>query len=264
MRRKTRKTRLFLISFLFLLILATGYAYLETTLKISGYVTGYFNNYDFIIDNNSNPYLEINNYTVNNWYENKEYKYQFSFKVKNIGNITFDNFNAILTFNDKITNVTTWNYDYEYNKEILKLIKDSINFTPNYETEVSFIVTSKNSNLKLSRIKLETISNQEINDKIIVTFIKSNSWGNYTIQYNVNVKNNSDKKINSWYIEVDLGNAIFVSGWNGKFEQNNNILKINNETHNGTINSGNTVTFGIQLNADSPNYIPSNYVVKTR
>lgn len=263
MRRKRPKIKIILISFLFLLLLGTGYAYFETSLNINGYVTS--TNNGFIIDKESNPYLVIRDYKVNSWIEKRDYNYQFSFKIKNTGTFTYGNFKATLTFNTSIRTISLLNYNYQLNKEVLIITKDNINLTPNSEIEVIFIITSKSNNLILNKIKLEAnIINEEPNDKIIVTFIKDTSWGNYTIQYNVNVKNTGDKNINSWNIEVILDNATYVSGWNAKFEASNNILKISNDTYNGNINIGNTVTFGMQLNTASPDYIPSYYTVTTR
>ncbi len=266
MRRRKPKIKVILITFLFLLLCSTAYAYLETSLSIKGSVMGNYNNDGYVIDPGSNPYLEINNLTVNSWTEGNQYKYQFRFKLKNIGNITYDNFKVILTFSSNITGVNIWDYEYSFDQQILNVIKGSTNFTPNYEVEVNFIVSSNSNNLKINRIKLEvdTSSNPVPSDKVIVTFAKGNSWGNYTIQYNVTVKNESDKKINSWTLDIVLNNASYISGWSAKFETIGNTLRVKNETYNGEIAIGNSVTFGLQLNATSANYIPEEYSVSTR
>ena len=139
MRRRKPKIKVILITFLFLLLCSTAYAYLETSLSIKGSVMGNYNNDGYVIDPGSNPYLEINNLTVNSWTEGNQYKYQFRFKLKNIGNITYDNFKVILTFSSNITGVNIWDYEYSFDQQILNVIKGSTNFTPNYEVEVNFI-----------------------------------------------------------------------------------------------------------------------------
>ncbi len=262
---KRKKLKYFLIAFLFFITLSINYAYLSTSLKIKGNVKGNYRD-QYVIDSNSNPYLEVTDLNINNWQESNFYKYQYKFNVKNTGTTTYDNFKVTLNHNSNIENINIWNYEYLLNKKELTIIKENCNLKPNDKIEVNYIVSSYNNKFKISKIKLEVNTNtEEVDyDKVLVKFQPTNSWGNYTVQYNVTITNNSPNKINSWNIELPLNNISYVNGWNAKFETINNTLIIKNESYNQIIQRNSSVTFGLQLNTTSPTYIPNSYRLSVR
>lgn len=267
MRRKKSKIKFILIAFLFLILCGVSYSYLETSLQIKGTVISQFNEYGYIIDPKSNPYFNVNSFIVNKWQENNIHKYQFDFKVKNIGNITYNNIHIIFTCNSTINDVSIWNYEYEVKDKVLDISSASINMRPNSEINVSFILSTTNNNFTINKIKLDVdpVQSEPEIGTVLLEFIKSNSWGNFTIQYNVKVTNNTNKRITAWTIEIPLEeNVRYISGWNALFNVNNNTLTIRNESYNAIIEVGKSATFGLQINAPVDNYIPKNYKINIR
>ncbi|MDD3392015.1 MAG: cellulose binding domain-containing protein [Bacilli bacterium] len=265
MRRK-RKTKIILIIVLILTMSQVAYAYLKTSLNITGQVGG---NYDdsYVLDNNSTKDLTITNLEVNSWQNGNIYYYQYTFNVNNVSSIDYDNFKLLLNFSADVLVTNIWNYSYEEEGSSITIINNSYDLNTNNTLIVSFILQTSVSNLKLIKIKIS--ANKDTNlvtsDQMQVTFNKTNSWGTYTYQYEVIITNNSGNKITYWQIELILPNTtIFKSGWGATYEMNNSVLTIKNASYNGRIENKSSVTIGLQLTTTDVNFKPSNYSVLIR
>ncbi len=268
MRRRKYNLKLIFSIFLILLLVNVTYAYLRSSLEIKGTVYGnQVTSHGYIVDRESNPNLDIVDFGYNYWLDSGMFKFHYNFKVKNVGNVDLDNFKLILTFNSNVENLDMWSYTYGFNENIININAPSVNLTVGREIEISFIAGSYNEDFKLNKIKLDvdtTIEEPE-ESNVLVNFTKSNSWGSYTIQYNAEVINNTGKRINSWTIDVTLDEgASYVSGWNGIFSQEGNILTIKNASYNGVIEVDRSVSFGLQITSPTADYVPSDYKVFVR
>lgn len=262
-KRKKRSKLIYLI--IIVLMLSTSYALLSQSLSIKGIVKGiYFEGYT--IDKESNPNITVSNLKRNSWQEGSNYKYQITFTVKNISNEVLDNYKLILTFNSPIIDVSIWNHNYEIDDRKL-IVKSQSQLAVNQNIEVSFIITVGINNLILAKIKTESITTTEEIDPnlFLVTFNRSNGWGNYTYQYNVTVQNKTNTSLVYWQINVELPSGTnFNSGWNAIFSQTENILTIKNESYNGQLAPNQSASFGIQLNTNIQNFVPNKYTVMVR
>lgn len=96
--------------------------------------------------------------------------------------------------------------------------------------------------------KLVKQSNPELN--LSLTYNKS-VWGTnpYTIQYDVKLKNNSNKVVNGWeiYINLNEDNISIENCWNVKCSIENNKLILENVDYNQNIGIDGELTFGVQL-----------------
>ncbi len=265
-----KKKRLYQVTFIltiFILIISVSYAYLSTQLNITGQVRGITQNTDFIIDPDSNPNLRINKPTINKWQENNKYKYQYTFILSNIGNIDYDNFTVTIWFNNNITLENSWNYTFTTKTNVLTIINTQYDLLANNSLEIGFIVYSNKANLSIQKIKLEAkTTTQEIDpSKFIVVFNRTNGWGSYTYQYSVQLTNKTGQQITYWQLDIVLPTGTtFVSGWNGIFEVKGSSLIVKNESYNGRLNNDESTSFGMQLNTNIVNYLPSNPKVTIR
>jgi len=246
---------------IFLLFISISYAYLSTQLNISGSVKGITQNTDFIIDPDSNPNLRINKPTINKWQEGNRYKYQYNFILSNIGDIDYDNFTVTIWFSHNITVENCWNYDESLKNDVLTINNIKYDLLANNSLEIGFIVSSNKSNLTIKKVKLEakTTTEQVDPSKFEVVFTRTGGWGNYTYQYDVKLTNKTGQKITFWQIEITLPEGTtYVTGWNGIFEVNDTILIIKNTSSNGRLNNNSSTSFGLQLNTNIVNYLPTN------
>ena len=63
--------------------------------------------------------------------------------------------------------------------------------------------------------------------------------------YNAFITNNTDETIDSWTVEFKVPKGFDLSSqWNGVFEVKGTKVTVNNESYNGTIESGQTASFG--------------------
>lgn len=83
---------------------------------------------------------------------------------------------------------------------------------------------------------------------------KSSSWeegGKKCGGYEIVITNNGDT-VNSWTAKVTVpGNTKLMSQWNGIFSISGNTMTVKNESYNGTIEKGKSVSFGFNYSADA-------------
>lgn len=87
-----------------------------------------------------------------------------------------------------------------------------------------------------------------------VQWNKSSSWeegGRKCGGYEIVITNNCDT-VNSWTAKVTVpGNTKLMSQWNGIFSISGNTMTVKNESYNGTIEKGKSVSFGFNYSADA-------------
>ena len=87
-----------------------------------------------------------------------------------------------------------------------------------------------------------------------VQWKKSSSWeegGKKCGGYEIVITNNGDT-VNSWTAKVTVpGNTKLISQWNGIFSISGNTMTVKNESYNGTIEKGKSVSFGFNYSADA-------------
>lgn len=87
-----------------------------------------------------------------------------------------------------------------------------------------------------------------------VQWKKSSSWeegGKKCGGYEIVITNNGDT-VNSWTAKVTVpGNTKLKSQWNGIFSISGNTMTVKNESYNGTIEKGKSVSFGFNYSADA-------------
>lgn len=87
-----------------------------------------------------------------------------------------------------------------------------------------------------------------------VQWKKSSSWeegGKKCGGYEIVITNNGDT-VNSWMAKVTVpGNTKLMSQWNGIFSISGNTMTVKNESYNGTIEKGKSVSFGFNYSADA-------------
>lgn len=87
-----------------------------------------------------------------------------------------------------------------------------------------------------------------------VQWKKSSSWeegGKKCGGYEIVITNNGDT-VNRWTAKVTVpGNTKLMSQWNGIFSISGNTMTVKNESYNGTIEKGKSVSFGFNYSADA-------------
>lgn len=87
-----------------------------------------------------------------------------------------------------------------------------------------------------------------------VQWKKSSSWeegGRKCGGYEIVITNNGDT-VNSWTAKVTVpGNTKLMSQWNGIFSISGNTMTVKNESYNGTIEKGKSVSCGFNYSADA-------------
>lgn len=87
-----------------------------------------------------------------------------------------------------------------------------------------------------------------------VQWKKSSRWeegGKKCGGYEIVITNNGDT-VNSWTAKVTVtGNTKLMSQWNGIFSISGNTMTVKNESYNGTIEKGKSVSFGFNYSADA-------------
>lgn len=270
MRRNIKKYKflkfIFIISIL-IMIIGISYAYLSTSLNISGDVKGSYSSTGFIIDEGSNPNLTITQSDLTRWTQSGLNYYHYTFNLKNIGNVDYDNFKVTFTFNSNIDMQDVWVHDYVLNNNVLIITNTNYDLKKNKSAQIGFIVSSNNPILNVVKIKLEASTEAEEIDpsKFKVEFIKTGGWGNYTYQYDVKLTNLTGNRTTYWQLDITLPEGTtYVSGWNGIFETNGNILTVKNASHNGRLNNNESTSFGLQISTNIINFIPTNIKIIVR
>lgn len=118
-------------------------------------------------------------------------------------------------------------------------------------------VTSVDSSVTESDTSSDTSEQEESNtsaSNFTVQWKKSSDWeegGKKCGGYEIVITNNGDT-VNSWTANVTVpGNTKLMSQWNGIFSISGNTMTVKNESYNGTIEKGKSVSFGFNYSADA-------------
>lgn len=118
-------------------------------------------------------------------------------------------------------------------------------------------VTSVDSSVTESDTSSDTSEQEESNtsaSNFTVQWKKSSDWeegGKKCGGYEIVITNNGDT-VNSWTAKVTVpGNTKLMSQWNGIFSISGNTMTVKNESYNGTIEKGKSVSFGFNYSADA-------------
>lgn len=101
------------------------------------------------------------------------------------------------------------------------------------------VATADKEKVSAEESKNEVGSIQGYSGELQYTAIVSNSWeaeGKSFYQYNITLKNNSDKEISEWKVELSFSDSFTLSdGWNGNYTEKGNILEITSKDYNGQV-----------------------------
>ncbi|WP_206189965.1 cellulose-binding domain-containing protein, partial [Streptomyces griseoruber] len=93
-----------------------------------------------------------------------------------------------------------------------------------------------------------------------VAYTVQNQWDT-GFTANVTVTNNSAAKT-SWSVKwAYAGNQKITNGWNAKITQSGTAVTANNETYNGTLPNGGSVSFGFQGSYSGSNAVPASFTL---
>ena len=84
----------------------------------------------------------------------------------------------------------------------------------------------------------------------VLTYTVDNSWADgstnmFGVQFGIT--NNTDSAVNGWKLVLDVEGLDSVSGWNGTFSPNKNVLTVTDAGYNGDIYAGGTIVIGCNL-----------------
>ncbi|MCE3252249.1 MAG: benzene 1,2-dioxygenase [Cellvibrio sp.] len=119
--------------------------------------------------------------------------------------------------------------------------------------------SSANSSARVSSIRSATSSSaSSINSGgLNCTAAIVNNWGS-GYQLDVRVHNSGPAPVNGWNVTLTFGeNPQRTGGWNATFGGSGNLITAGNVNWNGTIASGQSVTFGVQGNHDGSFVAPA-------
>ncbi|MFB7330126.1 glycoside hydrolase family 6 protein [Streptomyces adustus] len=93
-----------------------------------------------------------------------------------------------------------------------------------------------------------------------VAYSVQNQWDT-GFTANVTVTNNSAAK-SSWAVKwAYAGNQKITNGWNAKITQSGTAVTANNESYNGTLATGGSVSFGFQASYSGTNALPTTFTL---
>ncbi|HEY8464403.1 MAG TPA: cellulose-binding domain-containing protein [Bacillota bacterium] len=88
-----------------------------------------------------------------------------------------------------------------------------------------------------------------------------NDWGSGAT-VNIAIKNNGSAVINGWTLAFSFpGNQKITNLWCAKYSQSGAAVTVSNESWNGSIAPGGTVTFGFNISYSGSNAKPSDFTL---
>lgn len=225
---------------------------------------------DIEIVNNEGLKVSFNK---NSWRNEEYYYYQYDITINNPG--VKDVNGWILSFDvpDDLEVVGLWGPTYKIINGALIITNNKSQATISAGTSVSFSlqVRTKDENFKIDEIDINrniigNISNTAVyngdkTDGLDISFDLENYWGvvgDYYLQFSINISNNTNDKINDWYIRFSIPNGASIEEyWNvNVIEESNNKILLTSTGHNDEIISNSTITAGIIIRCSDLNFIP--------
>lgn len=272
-RKLNKEISISKIVFIFILctlMLSVGYSLLSQDLSIGGTANMVFEEDDDNDFNNDSLKLA---YVTNSWSSNYKTYFQYDFTLSNISLDTIENWKIVIDIPEDCEYVNGWSAEYEISDSKLTITPTSYNQILTSESSITFgiqIATTDN-NFIINKVNIngDTIEkdndnsdNEEIeneaNNNLDLSFIRSNYWGNegdYYIQYDIDVSNNTSEDINPWSFQFELPDgASIIHNWNCNYVNADGIVTISPVSHNQNLIVGSKTTIGIQINSPILNF----------
>lgn len=264
-RRKKRNIFKLLLFLLFLFVsFGVGYAYFSTSLNLSGTLIGGYGNQQIVYAAGHDNRVAVTQPTLTKWTSGSDYIYSFTFNVSNVGTKDFIGFNLELTSNQTITNIVTWNYDFNFTAYKVTVIGGSVALAVGTNKDVTVVIHSNSNNLSLLTMKVVAFEagggEEASSDDLEVTFVKNGGWGSnpYIIPFNVTVKNTGSQNISGWSFTIELpAGTTLDSSWSSTTEIDGNKLIVSSVDWNGKLNVNASTSFGVTFQSMTADYFPT-------
>ncbi len=92
--------------------------------------------------------------------------------------------------------------------------------------------------------------------ELLVYVDTANSWGDKPVfhQLTITLANTTNKDINGWSVQIQVGNAALTEGWNGNYSIKNGVLTVSNVDYNAIVPAGGTQEIGCILSGVTGDY----------
>lgn len=264
-RRRLINLRTFLVASLIpLLLVSVGYALFSQNLSLQGKGTA--------VVSSSSGGLVVS-WTRSMWQSGSRWSYNMNGTITNNGTAASTSWEIVVQLPASISGVSCWGGDCTVSGTTLTIANLSYNgsIAPGSSTTLGVSFTSSSNTVSFDNA---TITINGSNDEtqfvtisgltVDMTFKKQwQSGSNYVKQYNVVVANASGVKVKAWRVEVSNwdNTTHSVSGiWNAGYTSEPSQLVM---TSQGSLNTGASVSFGVQLSVPSSSWTPT-YVVRGR
>ncbi len=262
--KRNRAIYIFFVFSFWVLFISVGYSLLSQNLTIIG-------KGNLVINEPELPDYSTE-YTEESWGSGNLYFYNFYITITNNTDKAIYGWNLLIDVPSDTQISSYWDTTSVLEGNKLTLINLNYNGYIDGKKSVTIGITLKTSvaNLKLENIEViipkeeeePTPEGPENPDEIaglIAELIKVNSWqssGYYITQYDLKIKNNSNKNILSWEVVLLIGNSTVLNYWNVTTRIEDQILYLNNVSYNGKINIGSELVIGFQMQSliSNPTY----------
>lgn len=269
-RKKQKKKFKFIVLISILLVtvlIIPAYAYMQQQLGIEGKT--------LILDTSNDEACNGNvTYEIETWSNGNLNYYKLTFKITNIGVEDYNYWDVYFDVPDD-TELSTYSSteaerignkikasNVVYNGNIkagestsfeIQLTTNATNYEPTTISLNNCVSSSEgdNSGGSSNDNDIEKIEGIDIEFKVV------GSYGNYTYQYDVIVKNNSKNKIDGWNFKIKKpANTKLTNAWNANYIIKEEEIEFSNADYNNVIDVDQSVMFGIIMETDIYGYIP--------
>lgn len=258
--KKKRKRRIILFSIIFLLTLfvAPAYAYLSQQLKLSGR--------SYILVEGNDVACEGNiTYLIENWKNGEQIYYKLTFTILNNSAEDYNFWDVYFDVPEDTSLVSYSSTEAEIIGSRVKASNAVYNANIKAGESASFEIqlATKKENYEPTIITINNCTADVNNDStgdhenLLVEFKVTNSYGNYTYQYDVIITNNSSTTLRGWNFSIEKPvNIILSNAWNTNYIIKDSHIEFSNLEYNATIEPGQSVSFGAVITTDDINYKP--------
>ena len=251
----------------------SSYTYENGTLIIPN-VTG-----DLKIVNSGN--LKVT-YTENSWNDGTYYYHQYDFKLENIGTTDIDGWKIAFKVPNDTEIIGAWNVNTELNSGVLAISNSNTNSIIKSGESLIFVIQikTKDKEYKIGDIGIngedlptnpDDEDNNEDNDDtptydgektegLDVKFKLVAYWGNegdYYLQYDVNLYNNTSNNMKDWYLKFSVPKGTTMEHyWNCNYVLENNTIILTSAGFNNELQPQSSTTLGIIINTPDSTFVP--------
>lgn len=236
------------------ILMGTGYSYFKQALNLGGTTTI------------AKKEIEENKCSVSitktyrTWSNGDTTTYDYSFEMTNKRDEPMYFWTVYFDIPDDAT-VTSSASEYKIENGKLYLSSISYNSYLDKDATVTFgaaITTSYEFNIEEVMVSNCDISeNNQVNTDIVADITTSNSWGTYTYQYDIVLKNKGTTDIKAWKVNLEVPEGTKILNiWGANYVIKGTILSITNLAYNGAINVDGTISLGMQLETNIESFTP--------